>query len=150
MAKISTYLNFTDKTEEAFDFYKKVFKGEYVGEISRFKDMPSREGMPPMPDDVKDLVMHMALKITGGHILRGSDSPDFMGNTIVYGNSITINLELDTREETERIFKELSEGGKIMMPLGDTFWGAYFGMFTDKYGINWMVDHESSEDKFGV
>ncbi|MDC7223840.1 MAG: VOC family protein [Spirochaetales bacterium] len=150
MANVSTYLNFKDNTEEVFNFYKAVFKGEWVGEISRFRDMPANENMPPLPEDAKDLVMHMALKITGGHILRGSDSPEFMGHTIVPGNNITINIEPDSREEADRLFSGLSAEGKVIMPLADSFWGAYFGMFTDKYGVNWMINYEESGEKFHV
>ncbi|MDC7219086.1 MAG: VOC family protein [Spirochaetales bacterium] len=150
MAKISTYLNFKDCTREAFAFYKTVFHGEYVGDISPYGDMPLDEGMPPLPAEAKELIMHMALKIPGGHILHGSDTPDFMGQEIVFGNSVTINIEPDSREETDRLFKELSKGGTVTMPLETTFWGAYFGMFTDRFGINWMINFEENSASFKV
>ena len=140
MARVSTYLNFPRNTEEAFNFYRSVFGGEFTGSINRFGDMPPMEGMPPMPEADKNLVMHVELTITGGHVLMGTDAPETMGFTVTAGNNIHINLEPDTREEAEKLFNALSAGGKISMPLQDMFWGAYFGSFTDKYGINWMVN----------
>ena len=140
MARTSTYLNFPRHTEEAFHFYRSVFGGEFTGGINRFGDMPPMEGMPPMPEADKNLVMHVELPITGGHVLMGTDAPETMGFTVTAGNNIHINLEPDTREEAEKLFHALSAGGKISMPLQDMFWGAYFGSFTDKYGINWMVN----------
>lgn len=140
MARVSTYLNFPNNTEEAFNFYKTVFKTEFNGPVNRFKDIPSQEGMPPIADEIKDIVMHIELPITGGHVLMGTDAPEQMGFTVTKGNNVNINLEPDTREEAKRLFEKLSEGGNITMPLGDMFWGAYFGSVTDKYGINWMVN----------
>lgn len=140
MASVSTYLNFTRNTEQAFLFYKSVFGGEFNGGISRFGDMPPMEGMPPMPDSDKSLVMHVALPILGGHVLMGTDAPETMGFTINAGNNYHINLDPDTREEADKLFAALSTGGKITMPLQDTFWGAYFGSFSDQFGVNWMVN----------
>lgn len=140
MARVSTYVNFPRNTEEAFNFYRSVFGGEFTGGIKRFGDMPPMEGMPPMPESDKNLVMHIELTITGGHVLMGTDAPETMGFTVVRGNNIHINLEPDTRMEAEKIFNALSQEGKISMPLQDMFWGAYFGSFTDKFGINWMVN----------
>lgn len=140
MARVSTYLNFADKTEEAFGFYKSVFGGEFEGGISRFGDIPPAEGMPPLAETDRNLVMHVALPIMGGHVLMGTDAPASMGFTVVPGNNVHISLEPDTREEAERLFDALSEGGKIDMPLADMFWGAYFGSFTDKYGVHWMIN----------
>lgn len=141
MARVSTYVNFPDLTEEAFNFYKKVFKTEFTAPgFRRFGDMPAMEGMPPLDEKVKNLILHVELPITGGHILMGTDAPEQMGFTVIKGNNIHINLEPGTREETKRLFDELSAGGNITMALQDMFWGAYFGSFTDKYGINWMVN----------
>lgn len=141
MAKVSTYLNFPNKTEEAFTYYKKIFGTEYFGNgIMRFKDIPQSENMPPMAEADKNLVMHVALPILGGHMLMGSDAPESMGFKVNFGNNVYINLEADTREETKRLFDALSEGGKVEMELQDMFWGDYFGSFRDKYGVNWMVN----------
>ncbi len=140
MAKTSTYLNFPGQTEEVFNFYKSIFGGEFCGGgIMRFGDIPAQEGNPPMAEDVKNLIMHIELPILGGHILMGSDAPESMGFHVQFGNNVYLNLDADTREETLRIFNALSNGGKIEMDLQDVFWGAYFGSFTDKYGIHWMV-----------
>ena len=140
MAKTSTYLNFPGQTEEVFNFYKSIFGGEFCGRgIMRFGDIPAREGMPPIAEDVKNLVMHIELPILGGHILMGSDAPESMSFQVQFGNNVYLNLDADTREETTRLFKALSDGRKIEMDLQDVFWGAYFGSCSDKYGINWMV-----------
>ncbi|MFN8258329.1 MAG: VOC family protein [Bacteroidales bacterium] len=141
MARVSTYLNFQRNTEEVFNFYKSVFKSEFGGNgIARFKDIPVTEGMPPMPESDKNLVMHVELPITGGYVLMGTDAPETMGFQVKFGNNIYINLEPDTRSETERLFKELSNGGKVTQELQDTFWGAYFGSCTDKFGVQWMFN----------
>ena len=139
MARVSTYLNFSRHTEEAFNFYKSVFGGEFTM-ISRFSEIPAMEGMPPIAEADKNLVMHIELPILGGHNLMGTDAPGSMGFTVTPGNNININLEPDTREETERLYKALSAGGKITMELQDAFWGAYFGSCTDQFGINWMFN----------
>jgi PhnB protein len=140
MARVGTYLNFTNQTEAAFLFYQSIFGGEFIGGIQRFSDMPPAEGMPPLPEKDKNLVLHMGLSILGGHLLMGSDAPESMGFKTTYGNNVHINLEPDTREETDRLFKALSAGGIITMPLQDMFWGDYFGSCTDKFGVQWMVN----------
>src|SRR5438045_474374 len=127
MSKVSTYLNFTRNTEEAFNFYKSVFGGEFTAEIARFSSVPQQEGNPPMAEGDKNLVMHVELKILGGHSLMGTDAPESMGFKVVKGNNIYINLEPDTREETDKLFKALSEGGKVGESLQEVFWGDYFG-----------------------
>lgn len=138
MASVSTYLNFPDNTEEAFHFYQSIFGGEFIGGISRFGDMPPMEGMPPLPEADKNLVMHVALEITGGHQLMGTDAPASMGFKVNMGNNVHINLQPDTRSETERLFNALSAGGVVTMELQDAFWGDYFGSCVDKFGVNWM------------
>jgi PhnB protein len=141
MARVSTYLNFPGNTEEAFNFYKSVFKTEFVGgSFQRFGDIPPQEGMPPLSAADKKLILHIQLQILGGHILMGTDAPESMGFKIEKGNNMNINLEPESREETKRLFDALSQGGNITMPLEDMFWGAYYGSCTDKYGINWMVN----------
>lgn len=141
MARTSTYLNFPHHTEEAFNFYKSVFGGESGGgRIARFGDMPPAEGMPPLAEGDKNLVMHIELPIVGGHVLMGTDAPDSMGFQVIFGNNVHINLEPDTRKETKRLFDALSQEGKVTMELQDMFWGAYYGSCTDKYGVQWMFN----------
>lgn len=140
MARTSTYLNFSNNTEEAFQFYQTIFGGEFVGGIARFGEIPPQEGMPPMAESEKNLVMHIELHITGGHALMGTDAPESMGFTITKGNNMHLSLELDTRVECDRLFTSLSTNGQITMPLQDMFWGAYYGSCTDKFGVQWMVN----------
>lgn len=140
MAKVSTYLNFPRNTEEAFNFYKSVFGGEFIGGIQRFSTVPPQPGQPPMKDEDKNLVMHIVIKTLGDHELMGTDAPESMGFKVTQGNNVYINLQPDTRGETEKLFKALSEGGKIEMPLQEMFWGDYFGSCTDKFGVQWMFN----------
>jgi len=141
MARVNTYLNFPRNTEEAFNFYKSVFGGDFGGMgIARFGDIPAQEGMPPLAENDKNLVMHIELAITGGHLLMGTDAPESLGFHVNFGNNVHISVEPDTRAETKRLFDALSAGGKITMDLQDMFWGAYYGSVTDKYGVQWMVN----------
>lgn len=141
MARVNTYLNFPRNTEEAFNFYKSVFGGEFSGMgIARFGDMPAMEGAPPIAESDKKLIMHIELPIVGGHVLMGTDAPETMGFTVNFGNNVHLSLEPDTRAETKKLFDALSAGGKVTMELQDMFWGAYFGSVTDKYGVQWMVN----------
>lgn len=141
-ASVSTYVNFPGNTEEVFNFYRSVFKTDFVNGIQRFGDIPADPSQPPVAENVKKMVLHVALPILGGHILMGTDAPKEMGFSIVQGNNMNINLEPESREEAKRIFDELSAGGKIEMPIQDMFWGAFYGSFTDKFGINWMVNYQ--------
>jgi PhnB protein len=141
MARVSTYLNFPGNTEEAFTFYKSVFGGEFGGNgISRFRDIPASPDMPPIPESDKDMIMHVELPILDGHVLMGTDAPESMGFKVHNGNNFYINLEPDTRAETDRLFKALSAGGKVTQPLQDMFWGDYYGSCNDKFGIQWMFN----------
>jgi PhnB protein len=140
MALVGTYLNFPRNTVEAFNFYKSVFGGEFVGGISRFRDIPPMEGMPPLAPEDLDLVMHVALPILGGHLLMGTDAPESMGFKVNSGNNIYISLSPDTRVETKRLFDALSAGGKVTQELQDMFWGDYYGSCTDKFGVQWMFN----------
>jgi uncharacterized glyoxalase superfamily protein PhnB/uncharacterized protein YndB with AHSA1/START domain len=143
-ARVCTYLNFPGNTEEAFIFYKEVFRTSFsTGGIQRFGDLPADANHPPVSEAVKNMVLHVELPITANHLLMGTDAPKEMGFTITQGNNMHISLEPETREEAKRIFDELSSGGNITMPLQDMFWGAYFGSFTDKYGINWMINQQT-------
>ncbi|MDQ0475653.1 VOC family protein [Chryseobacterium sp. MDT2-18] len=140
MATINAYLTFDGTCEEAFNFYKSVFGGDFPM-VGRFGDMPPQEGMPAMSDDVKNRIMHMTLPISAETILMGSDTmPGIHDHKI--GNNISLSINTDSKEEADRIFNGLSEGGVVTMPLNYTFWGAYFGMWTDKFGINWMVNYD--------
>lgn len=140
MAKVSTYLNFPNTTERAFNFYKSVFQTEFTGAgIVRFGDMHANPDFPANPD-VKYLVMHVELPILGGHLLMGTDAPEEMGFHLQPGNNVHINVQPDTRNETRRLFDALCEGGKVNIPLEDMAWGAFFGSCTDKFGINWMFN----------
>lgn len=140
-SRVCTYLNFPGNTEEAFLFYQSVFKTKFTGNgIQRFGDLPADANQPPVAENLKQMVLHVELPITANHILMGTDAPEEMGFTVVPGNNMHISLEPETKEETQRLFEGLSAGGKVTMPLQDMFWGAYFGSFTDKFGINWMLN----------
>ena len=104
------------------------------------KDAPPAPGMPPVPEKEQNMVMHIELPILGGHMLMGSDAPESLGFTVSEGNNVHLNLEPDTRSEADHLFKALSEGGKVEVPLQDMFWGAYFGSVIDRYGIHWMLN----------
>ncbi len=143
MAKVSTYLHFLGKTEAAFEFYKSVFNTEFACPIMRYGDGPGCGDSSPLAEADKNLIMHVSLPILGGHVLMGSDVPGFMATGFVVGKNVDINLQPDTRAEADQLFKSLSEGGTVEMPLQDMFWGAYFGSFTDKFGVNWMINCES-------
>ncbi len=140
MSRTNTYLNFPRNTEEAFNFYKSVFGGEFTGGIARMSDVPAAPGMPPLAEADKNLVMHIELPITGGHVLMGTDAPESMGFQVNFGNNVHLSLEPDTRAETKKLFTALSAGGKVTMELQDMFWGAYYGSCTDKFGVQWMFN----------
>lgn len=146
MARVSTYLNFVRETEAAFNFYKSVFGTEFDGDgIMRMSAVPSEDGQPGVADEDKNLVMHVSLPILGGHMLMGTDAPESMGFKLNQGNNVYINLEPDTRGQTDKLFASLSEGGKVEMAMQEMFWGDYFGTCTDKFGVNWMFVCESKE-----
>lgn len=140
MATVNVYLTFNGNCREAFDFYKSVFGGEYPY-IGTFGDMPPAEGQEIKEED-KDKIMHVTLPISGETILMGSDAGCDQASQLIMGNNFSISVNAESREEADRLFNGLSAGGQITMPLADTFWGAYFGMFTDKFGINWMVNYD--------
>jgi PhnB protein len=140
MARVTTYLNFAGTTEEAFLFYKSVFQTDFVGPIMRFSDGPPCPGQPPMPPEQARMVMHVALPILGGHVLMGTDSPEAMGFKLNQGNNVYINLEPDTRADTDRLFAALGAGGTVEMAVQEMFWGAYWGTLTDRFGVHWMFN----------
>ncbi len=138
MPSINPYLTFLGNCEEAFNHYKSVFGGEFTY-VGRFADMPPQEGQPPLPEEMKNMIMHMSLPIGGNSVLMGSDTGGDWGKNTVMGNNISISINADSKDNANYLFHGLSEGGKVTMPIGPTFWGDYFGMCTDKYGVNWMV-----------
>jgi PhnB protein len=143
MASVATYLNFDGTTEQAFEFYRSVFGTEYIGAgIMRMGDVPAGEGEPETPESMKQLVMHVSLPILGGHVLMGTDFTEEMGmGKLIQGNAMHVSLLPDSREEADRLFTALSDGGKVLMPIADQFWGDYYGSFVDKFGTSWMVDY---------
>jgi PhnB protein len=144
MERVSTYLNFMGKTEEAFTFYRSVFGGEFLGPIVRMGDMHNPDmvdpNAPKLTEAELQMVMHMEVRILAGHILMGTDMIESMGHQTRVGNNTTINLELQDRAETDRMFALLSEGSEEMSELADMPWGAYWGTCLDKYGIRWMFN----------
>ncbi|MGQ0767289.1 MAG: VOC family protein [Gemmatimonadota bacterium] len=140
MSRVSTYLNFARDTEQAFLFYKSIFGTEFNGPIHRFSEIPAAPGQPSVAPQDGNLVMHVELPILGGHVLMGTDAPESMGFTVKSGNNVYINLEPDSRAETERLYNALKDGGKVEMELQDMFWGAYFASLTDKFGTHWMLN----------
>jgi PhnB protein len=141
MARVTTYLKFPRNTEEAFNYYKSIFGGEFNDNgIARLGDIPKTKDMPQIADSDKNLVMHIELPILGEHILMGTDAPESMGFNLNFGNNIHINLEPDTKAETKKLYAALSTGGKITMELQEMFWGAYYGACTDKFGVQWMFN----------
>ena len=138
MSTVNLYINFNGTTEEAFRFYKSVFGGEFIG-LQRFKDTPVVEKLS-VEDEEK--LMHISLPLGDNLLLHGTDMLESRGQILVAGNNFNIMIEAKSREEAEKYFKELSAGGKVGMPLRDEVWGAYFGSFTDKFGIQWMVNYQ--------
>ncbi len=139
MANVSIYLNFAGNAEEAFTHYKKVFGTEFSTPPMRFKDMPPREGAPPLPEADKNKVMHMAMPILGGLQIMATDMLESMGQKLVEGNNFTISLGPDTKEEADRMYHELSDGGTDSVAPHDEFWG-YWGTCKDRFGIRWMFN----------
>ncbi|MEQ3662001.1 MAG: VOC family protein [Flavobacterium sp.] len=140
MATVNVYLTFNGNTEEAFNFYKSVFGGEF-DYIGKFKDMPPSEDCPPPSPEEAERIMHVSLRISKETILMGSDSTSFSGD-VTFGNNFSVSINAENKEEADKLFAGLSKDGKVVMPMDSTFWGAYFGMFTDKFGINWMVNFD--------
>lgn len=146
MSRVSIYLNFMGKTEEAFRYYKSIFGTDFdtsntgAAEIMYMDSVPSTEGQPTLPDSQKKYVMHVALPILDGTMLMGTDMLESMGHEFRPGNTVSINLEPDTRADTDKLFALLSDGGSDIEPLQDMFWGAYWGACVDKYGTRWMFN----------
>ena len=139
MAQVNPYLVFNGSCEEAFNFYKSVFGGEFR-QISKFKDMPPMPGQT-LPDGAGEKIMHVSLPISNETILMGSDANPNMG-AVSIGQHLSLSVGVDSKEEANKVFNGLATGGKVTMPIQDTFWGAYFGMLTDKFGFIWMVNYD--------
>ena len=139
MSRVNTYLNFQGQTQEAFTFYAKTF-GTAITMLSRYSDMPAA-GPGEIAADERDLVMHAELPITAGHLLMATDMLRSMGQETRVGNNTTICLDVDSREEADRLYGALSEGGSEGSPMADMPWGSYWGVILDRFGIRWMVNH---------
>jgi len=137
MAQLNPYINFNGNAEEAFTFYKSVFGGEF-SRLSRFSEMNS-EFFPQSPHE-SNKIMHISLPIGKNSVLMANDVPEFMGKVNEMENRSKISVTVESREEADRIFNGLSTGGTVEMPMEDSFWGSYFGMFRDKFGIEWMIE----------
>lgn len=138
MKKINPYLMFNGNAEEAFNFYKSVFGGEFTI-LQRVKETPEAD---KVPENEQEKIMHVALPIGEGNTLMASDNVASRGSATVEGTNLYISITTESEEETTNLFNKLSAGGKVEAPLEKTFWGSYFGMFTDKFGVKWMVDYE--------
>ncbi len=144
MKSINPYLNFAGNTEEAFNFYKKVFGGDFLGGVYRFKDTPEAG---KLSKEEQEKVMHIALPLGNGNMLMATDALESMGFNVTFGNNFHISIDADSKEEADQLFKGLSEGGNPEMPMMDQFWGAYFGMVTDKFGVKWMINFASPQQE---
>jgi len=142
VATMNPYLNFNGNTEEAFNFYKSVFGGEFLA-VMRFNDNPAACGN--IPEAEQNGIMHIALPIGNGTVLMGTDALESMGQKLTFGNNFYICLAPESKEEADKLFNGLSDGGKIETPLQDMFWGAYYGSFTDKFGVQWMVNYNQNQ-----
>ena len=143
MTKLNIYLNYPGNAEEAFNFYRSVFGGEFSSLI-RFTDMPMPGSKIPKSDETK--LMHVALPV-GNDALMASDALTSLGQTLVVGDNAYISVGVDSKAEADRVFKALSAGGKVEMPMADQPWGAYYGSFADKFGIQWMLSYEYPKTK---
>lgn len=148
MATINIYLHFDGNAEEALNFYKSIFGGEF-GELTRWKDMAGAEGCEEMKleENELDKIMHGSLLIGNGTVLMASDAPKSMGKKRIAEGNFSISVGAESKEETEKLFNGISTGGTVTMPLADTFWGAYFGMCTDKFDIKWMFNYDYNQNK---
>lgn len=144
MPSLNPYLNFDGNTEEAFNFYKSVFGGEFLA-LQRFRDLPPE--VSNVSDNEKDKIMHIALPIGKGNMLMATDARECMGQKLTVGNNFYITIQPDSRAEADKLFNGLSAGGQVEMPMQDMFWGAYYGAFSDKFGIQWMINYDTNQKK---
>lgn len=143
MTKLNVYLNFAGNTEEAFNFYKSVFGGEFAS-VVRFKDMPMEGASIAKEDENK--IMHIGLPIGEDQVLMATDTLASMGQELTQGNNAHISIHPDSKEEADRIFNALSAGGNVEMPIADQPWGDYYGSFKDKFGVQWMVNYGQPQE----
>jgi len=146
MASVQIYLTFNGNCEEAFNFYKSVFGGEFIY-IGRFKDMPQGENGASISPEEGEKIMHVSLPIGDGTYIMGSDAGGEWAPHFKEGNNFSISINTGSKEEADKIFNALAEGGQVTMPLNNTFWGDYFGMLTDSFGINWMMSYNESHQQ---
>lgn len=145
MTTVNVYLTFKGNCKAAFEFYQSVFGGEFQF-IGFFKDMPPQEGMPPMSAEAGEKVMHVSLPISKETFLLGSDTDDIWSPNFTQGNNFSISISTDSQAKADRLYNALVAGGQATMPMSKTFWSAYFGMLTDKFGINWMIGLEDEPE----
>ncbi len=141
--KAPSILYFSGGCENAFDRYQEIFGGE-LSVRSRYSDLSPNPDLSPIPDHSKDMVMHSTLTISDGVILQGADLAEGFGHIFSAGNNFTITLTVESKSEADRIHQELSQEGKVTMPMQTTFWGSYLGLCTDQYGVNWLINAEST------
>lgn len=146
MTTVNVYLTFNGNCEEAFNFYKSVFGGEF-SYVGKYKDMPPMEEGKTLSPEAGEKLMHISLPISQETIIMGCDTGGEWASHYKEGNNFSISINTDTKEEADRLFNGLSAGGRVTMPMNQTFWGDYFGMFTDKYGINWMISFATGNNK---
>ena len=144
MARISTYINCPGNTEEAFALYRTVFGTDYVGPVMRFGDMPAAPGGPELSADEKNKILHIELPLYGGHLLMGTDSLESMGHTQRIGNNTTIQIEPDSRDDADRLYRLLADRGSDTTGMQDMPWGAYWGCCLDRFGIRWMINYPTT------
>ncbi|MBC8046352.1 MAG: VOC family protein [Fimbriimonadaceae bacterium] len=146
MATANVYLNFNGNCEEAFNFYQTVFGGDF-GYIGRFKDMPAGEGGTKMSPEDGEKIMHISIRLSETSAIMGSDTGGEWAPNFKQGNNFSVSLTTESKDEADKLYNGLSNGGQATMPMAKTFWGDYFGMFTDKFGINWMVSYNENPQK---
>jgi PhnB protein len=142
MARVNTYLNFQGQAEEAFNFYAKIF-GTEVTWLSRYSEMPAG-GPGNLPAEEQHLVMHAELPIIAGHVLMATDMLQSLGQETRIGNNTTLCIDVDSREEADRLYDSLSDGGSEGSPMADMPWGAYWGVILDRYGVRWMINQRTT------
>jgi len=148
MATINPYLDFDGNAEEALNFYKSVFGGEFTA-LMRYKDVSGAEACEGMKlaDDELERIMHVSLPIGNSSVLMASDVVESTGQKRVVGTNFSISINADSKEEAEKLYNGLAVEGTVTMPLADAFWGAYFGMLTDKFDVQWLVNHDYNRNK---
>lgn len=142
MKSTAVYLNFSGDCEEAFKFYEKATGGK-ITSLSRFSEMPAGPDQPPIPEKYINQIMHVTLSFGPNCSIMGSDQPEGFGPPRAVGNNFSVSLDTDSREEADEIFKAFAAEGTVTMPLADMFWGSYFGMCIDQFGVNWMIGYDT-------